>query len=114
MLTVLAELGNLALRISRRECWPGIRVSSLGRGIRFVHQLQNPRTVLDLIARVQVCVVERAGLPHLPNDFQPTLAQGAQGAGMALALGSKRLVIGLRPRTELPAQVGPEMHDVAQ
>src|ERR1700723_2509003 len=57
ILTVLAELGDLAstVRISRREYWPGIRVSSLGRSIRLVHQLQHPRTVLDLIARVQVC-----------------------------------------------------------
>src|SRR6204780_206227 len=33
---------------------------------------------------------------------------------MALALGSKRLVIGLRPRTEFATQVGPEMHGIAQ
>ena len=79
ILTVLAELGDLPLRF-RAGNTDQDRVSSLGKSIRLVHQLQHPRTVLDLIERVQVCVVERAGLPHLPHNFQPALAQGARDA----------------------------------
>src|ERR1700677_1589761 len=65
ILTVLSELGDLAFRISRRECWQRIRVSSLRRSIRLVHELAHPRSVIDFIARVQGFVVERADLPHL-------------------------------------------------
>jgi hypothetical protein len=70
--------------------------------------------VLELVAGVQVRVVERMGLSHFPNNFQPTLAQGSQGAGMTFALGSERGVVSRSPRRELAAQVGPEMHGVAQ
>ncbi len=100
--------------ISRRGRWPKNQSVKPWPKRRSPLTGYVPGAVLDLIAGVQVRVVERACLPHFPDDFQPALAQGAQSAGMTLALGSKRFVISFRPRTELAAQVGPEMHGVAQ
>ena len=63
--------------------------------------------MLELIARVQVRIVRRAGLPHLPNDLQPPLAQSAQRAGVTFSFGPQGGVIRPGPRTEVAAQVGP-------
>src|SRR6266436_1805090 len=46
-------------------------------GLDFEH----PGTMFELIASVHLGVVGRAGLPHLPEDFQPALAQATQRAG---------------------------------
>ena len=47
-----------------------IGVGSLGIG-----QFQDPGTVLNLVLLMQVGIVAGAGLPHLPKDFEPALAQ---------------------------------------
>ncbi len=70
--------------------------------------------MLGLIASVERLVVRRAVLPHLPKDFEPALAQAAQGAGVALTFGAVSLVIGLRPGAGLTTVVGPLMHGAAQ
>ena len=69
--------------------------------------LKHPRSVFDLVARMEFGIVSSAGLPHLPEDFQPPLAQTAQCAGVALASFAKRFVIHGGPRAALPTQVGP-------
>ena len=79
-------------------------------GLDFKH----PGAVFELVAGMEIGVVWRAGLPHFPKDFQPALAEASQRAGVALAALAKRIIIGRRPRTGLPAQVGPQMHGVAQ
>lgn len=48
---------------------------SLTRGAFHRLHLQHPRTVLELILRVQVGVVWSPGLPHLPKYLQPALPQ---------------------------------------
>ena len=42
-----------------------------------------------LVVKVQGFVVGGGGLPHFPEDFEPALAEAAQGAGVALAAGAK-------------------------
>src|SRR5207245_2694256 len=77
-------------------------------------QSNHPRTVLDLIAGMKGLVVRLAGLPHLPEDFQPALAEASQGGGVGQALGLFLLVICLGPSAHRAALVGPEMHGVAE
>ncbi len=77
-------------------------------------ELEDPRTVLSLVASVERLVVAASGLPHFPKDFEPALAETAQSAGMALAFVAVSLVVGLSPGALLAAEVGPEMHGGAQ
>ena len=65
--------------------------------------------MLELIGRVELCVVASIGLPHFPKDFQPSLSQTPQGRRMALTPRAQLLVIDLGPRTKLAAQIRPEM-----
>ena len=37
-----------------------------------------------LVFEVEFSIVGRVGLPHFPDDFQPSLAEATQGLGMAL------------------------------
>jgi hypothetical protein len=67
----------------------------------------------DLVCRVQGLVIRLAGLPHLPEDFQPALAEAGQGGGVIAALGFFLLIVRLRPDAKLAAQVRPQMHGVA-
>ena len=63
-----------------------------------------------LVASVEGLIVAGAGLPHLPEDFQPALPETAQGAGVGLALGAMGLVVGFGPRAAFAAEVGPQVH----
>ena len=70
--------------------------------------------MLELVAGVQFAVVGSARLPHLPDDFQPALAQAAQRLGVAFAAFAQGVVIGRRPGALGAALVGKKMHGVAQ
>ena len=70
--------------------------------------------MFGLVASMERFVVRGAVLPHLPEDFEPTLAQAAQGAGMALAFGAMGLVVGLRPGAGFATVIGPLVHGAAQ
>jgi hypothetical protein len=61
--------------------------------------------VFGLVAGMERFVVRGAGLPHFPEDFEPALAEAAQGAGVALAFGAMSTVVGLCPRAGLTAVV---------
>lgn len=77
-------------------------------------EFENPGAVFELIARVEVGVIGSAGLPHFPEDFEPALAEAAQGAGVTLPTLSKVVIIGGRPGTGGSTQIGPEVDGVAQ
>ena len=77
-------------------------------------ELQHPRAVALLIARMIFRIIRGVRPPHLPQDFQPPLGQTTQRAGMALARLPLGRVIGGRPRAGLPTAVGPEMDGVPQ
>ena len=68
----------------------------------------------DLVPLMQLRIVARAGLPHFPEDLQPSLSEAAQSARMALSFLTLLAVVGLRPRTGRPAQVGPQMNGEAE
>ena len=70
--------------------------------------------MFGLVAGVERFVVGLAGLPHLPEDFEPTLAQAAQRAGVTLAFGAMGLVVGLRPGAGFAAVIGPLVDGAAQ
>src|SRR4051812_1432800 len=59
---------------------------------------------------MELRIVTGARLPHFPENFEPALAQAAQGAGMGFAPFAKRLVVSLGPRTAMPAAVDPQVH----
>lgn len=59
-------------------------------------------------------IVAGMGLPHFPEDLQPTLSEATQRAGVRLAFGPVRPVVGFGPRALFAAQIGPEMDRRAQ
>jgi len=59
-------------------------------------------------------IVPFARLPHLPEDLEPTLAQTAERAGVALTFLAFLVVVCIRPRTCAPAQVGLQVNRVPQ
>src|SRR2546425_551012 len=70
--------------------------------------------MLELVATVQIGIIHRPCLPHFPYDFQPSLAQGTQCAGVTLSFCAQRGVVSRSPRTTLATQVGPEVQRVAK
>lgn len=82
----------------------------MGRGRGLFRQGQDPGFMFDLVTGVPLFIIGHVGLPHFSEDFQPTLAQTAQGAGMALAFLTFLHVIHLRPAAGFPAKVRPQMH----
>ena len=68
----------------------------------------------ELVFLMELRIVAGARLPHFPKDFQPTLAQAPQGAGVRFAPLSKALVIGFGPRAGGTAQVSPEVKGMAE
>ncbi len=46
-------------------------------------QSDDPTPVFDLVALVKLGVVRATGLPHLPEDLEPSLAQAAERTGVA-------------------------------
>jgi hypothetical protein len=77
-------------------------------------ELEHPGAVGDLVFEVELAVVGGVGLPHLPDDFQPALAEAAQRLGVGLATLAQGIVISVGPRALRAAFVGEEMHGVAQ
>ena len=69
--------------------------------------MKDPGAVFLLIAIVQFAIVASAGLPHLPDYFQPAVGQTAQRAGVALPPPAVILVISLCPSALRAAAIGP-------
>ena len=67
-----------------------------------------------MIAGMEDFIIGGAGLPHFPEDFEPALAEAAEGAGMTLALVAIGSVVGLRPGAALAAEIGPLVDGAAQ
>src|SRR5438874_1330213 len=70
--------------------------------------------MLELVATLQIGIIHRPCLPHLPYDFQPSLAQGTHCAGVTLSFRTQRGVVSRSPRTTVATQVGPEVQCVAK
>ena len=70
--------------------------------------------MLRLISGMKGFVVGRFSLPHLPEDFEPALAETTKRAGMGLALVPMSLVVALGPSASDAAQIGPEVDGGAQ
>jgi hypothetical protein len=69
--------------------WFAGEVIDIGDGSLGAGQFQRPRTVLKLVFLMQAGIVAGAGLPHLPKDFKPALAQTPQSASVRFAPFSK-------------------------
>jgi hypothetical protein len=65
--------------------------------------------MFDLVLLMQVGIIRLFCLPHLPEDFEPALAQAAQSTGVTLASLAMSAVISLRPQAILAAQINPKM-----
>ncbi len=70
--------------------------------------------MFELVLGMELRVVAGVGLPHFPEDFQPSLSQAAKGRGMAFASGAHLLVIDLRPRRKPAARVCPQMDGMSE
>jgi len=84
-----------------------------GFGLGF-YERQYPGTMLLLVAGVQIGVVGRAGLDHLPNDFKQALAHTTQVTGMTFALGAFLSVVNPGPGRDPQAALSPEMDGVTR
>jgi hypothetical protein len=77
-------------------------------------QLHHPRTVLQLIARVNCRVIRRLVADHGRDDFEPAHSQAAQRAGVALAFFPVRFVVDARPVAVVAADVHPQVNGGSQ
>ena len=71
----------------------------------FLEELEDPRSMLELVAGVQVGVVCSSRLPHFPNDLEPTLPETTKRTGMRLSLLTLSGVIGRSPRAFVARQI---------
>src|SRR2546421_295038 len=70
--------------------------------------------MFELVALVQLGIVERARLPHSPHDFHPALPEAAQRARVALAIGAVLAIIRAGPGGLRDAEASPLLHGMAQ
>ena len=68
----------------------------------------------ELVFHVQVGIISRMRLPHLPDDLKPALTEAAKCLGVALAAPAKRVVVRRGPDALGAALVGKEVDGVAQ
>src|SRR5271157_6238930 len=92
-------------------CWEVLFHKSYSQGSARFHR-QDPGPMFQLVGHVEIRVVAGVGLPHLPKDFQPALAQAPQGGGVTFSLGPELLVIDFSPRAARAARVGPQVNGV--
>ena len=77
-------------------------------------ELEDARAVGGLVFEVEFGIVGGVGLPHFPDDFEPSPAESKQGLGMALTFFAQRVVLFRGPGRLHPAFVGEEIHGMAQ
>ena len=77
-------------------------------------QSDDPAPVFHLVALVKLGVVRTMGLPHLPEDLEPTLPQTAKRTGVGLTFVAFLAVVRFRLGTCGPAEVGPQVYRVTQ
>ena len=65
--------------------------------------------MLELVPLMELGVVPCLRLPHFPQDLEPSLAEAAECAGVALTVGAFLPVVSLCPRTLDSTQVGPQV-----
>ena len=78
-------------------------------------ELEDARAVGGLVFELEFGIVGGGvGLPHFPDDFEPSPAESKQGLGMALTFFAQRVVLFRGPGRLHPAFVGEEIHGMAQ
>ena len=60
-------------------------------------KLKDPGAVLELIAVMELGIVRGSIDPHFVDDFEPAVAEPAQGIGVALVLLAMMLIVNLGP-----------------
>src|SRR5260221_1579445 len=60
-------------------------------------KLKDPGAVLELMAVVKLGVVRGSIDPHLVDDFEPAVAEPAQGIGVVLVLLAMILIVNICP-----------------
>ena len=53
--------------------------------------MEDARAVGGLVFEVEFGIVGGVGLPHFPDDFEPSPAESKQGLGMALTFFAQRV-----------------------
>ena len=59
--------------------------------------------MLELVAHVEFPIVRGSGLPHFPDDFEPAVAQAAEGLSVAFSPLTHLAVVDLCPLAPAPA-----------
>ena len=54
-------------------------------------ELEDARAVGGLVFEVEFGIVGGVGLPHFPDDFEPSPAESKKGLGMALTFFAQRV-----------------------
>ena len=67
-----------------------------------------------MVVEVEFGIVAGVSLPHFPDDFEPALAQGTKGQGVAFSAFDEVLVIEGSPCALGAAMVGQKIHGLAQ
>ena len=67
-----------------------------------------------LVSCVQSFIVGRFGLPHSPDDFEPSMAEAPDCLSVALPSFTELLVINLGPLAPPPAQICPQMDSASK
>ena len=68
----------------------------------------------ELVACMKSFIVEGFGLPHFPDDFEPSMSQATHSLRVALAAFAELLVVDLSPLAPPAAQISPQMDRTAQ
>ena len=70
--------------------------------------------MFHLVSHVEIGVVGSPGLPHLPDDVQPTLAQTSHGLGVGFSAFAQSFVVDFRPSALRTAFIGEELHGLPE
>ena len=78
----------------------------------FIGELDHPRAMFFLIASMKLGIVRRSIFEHAEKDFEQSLPQAPQRAGVAHPLVAFLLVISLAPGTGFAKTIGPQVNGV--
>ena len=77
-------------------------------------KLKDPGAVLELVTVMELGIVRSSIDPHFVDDFEPAMAEPAQGIGVALVLLAMLLVVNLGPSTTGQTLLGKKVDGVAE
>ncbi len=77
-------------------------------------KLKDPGAVLELIAVMELGIIRGSIDPHFVDDFEPAVAEPAQGIGVALVLLAMMLIVNLGPGAARETLLSKQVDGVAE